>query len=79
MNVRFFNQLQVMLMPLLCLSFYMDELKKFKWLAVLAFSFLWLILLQSEARGALLAIVYQYLLFTIFYQYKHGNISHTQY
>lgn len=57
MNVRFFNQLQVMLMPLLCLSFCIHELKKFKWLAMLAFSFLWLILLQSEARGALLAIV----------------------
>lgn len=57
MNVRFFNQLQVMLMPLLCLSFYIDELKKFKWLGMLAFSFLWLILLQSEARGALLAII----------------------
>lgn len=57
MNVRFFNQLQVILMPLLCLSFYMEELKKFRFLAMLAFSFLWLILLQSEARGAVLAIM----------------------
>jgi hypothetical protein len=57
MNVRFFNQLQVVLMPLLYLSFYMEELKKFRHLAILAFSFLWLILLQSEARGAVLAIM----------------------
>lgn len=57
MNVRFFNQLQILLVPLLCLSFYMEELKKFRFLAMLAFSFLWLILLQSEARGAVLAIM----------------------
>lgn len=57
MNVRFFNQLQVILIPLLCLSFYMEELKRFRCLAMLAFSFLWLILLQSEARGAVLAIM----------------------
>ncbi|AUD58849.1 hypothetical protein AYJ58_04810 [Shewanella sp. Pdp11] len=57
MNVRFFNQLQVMLMPLLCLSFYIEQLKKYKRAAMLAFSVLWLILLQSEARGALLAMV----------------------
>lgn len=57
MNVRFFNQLQVMLMPLLCLSFYIEQLKKYKQAAMLAFSVLWLILLQSEARGALLAMV----------------------
>ncbi len=57
MNVRFFNQLQVMLMPLLCLSFYIEQLNKYKQAAMLAFSVLWLILLQSEARGALLAMV----------------------
>ncbi len=58
MNVRFFNQLQVMLLPLLCLSFYIEPLKKYKRTAMLAFSVQWLILLQSEARGALLAIVF---------------------
>ncbi|MGI2201934.1 O-antigen ligase family protein [Shewanella baltica] len=57
MNIRFFNQLQVMLMPLLCLSFYIEQLKKYKRAAMLAFSVQWLILLQSEARGALLAMV----------------------
>ncbi|MBW3532822.1 O-antigen ligase family protein [Shewanella sp. NKUCC06_TVS] len=57
MNVRFFNQLQVMLMPLLYLSFYIEQLKKYKQAAMLVFSVLWLILLQSEARGALLAMV----------------------
>lgn len=56
-NVRFFNQLQVVLVPLLCLSFYIEQLKKYKRAAMLAFSVLWLILLQSEARGALLAMV----------------------
>lgn len=58
MNVRFFNQLQVMLLPLLCLSFYIEPVKKYKRAAMLAFSVQWLILLQSEARGALLAIVF---------------------
>lgn len=57
MNVRFFNQLQVIMMPLLCLSFYIEQLNKYKQAAMLAFSVLWLILLQSEARGALLAMV----------------------
>lgn len=57
MNVRFFNQLQVMIVPLLCLSFYIEQLKKYKRASMLAFSVLWLILLQSEARGALLAMV----------------------
>lgn len=57
MNVRFFNQLQVMLLPLLCLSFYIEPLKKYKQAAMLVFGVLWLILLQSEARGAVLALV----------------------
>lgn len=56
-NVRFFNQLQVIMMPLLCLSFYIEQLKKYKRVAMFAFSVLWLILLQSETRGALLAMV----------------------
>ncbi|MEL4294206.1 O-antigen ligase family protein [Shewanella xiamenensis] len=56
-NVRFFNQLQVMLLPLLCLSFYIEPLKKYKRAAMVTFSVLWLILLQSEARGALLALL----------------------
>lgn len=57
MNVRFFNQLQVMLLPLLCLSFCIEPLKKYKRAAMVTFSVLWLILLQSEARGAVLALV----------------------
>lgn len=57
MNVRFFNQLQVILLPLLCLSFYIEPLKKYKRAAMLVFGVLWLILLQSEARGAVLALV----------------------
>ncbi|WP_166485342.1 O-antigen ligase family protein [Shewanella sp. ANA-3] len=57
MNVRFFNQLQVALLPLLCLSFYIEPLKKYKRVAMVTFSVLWLILLQSEARGALLALL----------------------
>ncbi|MFB2761866.1 O-antigen ligase family protein [Shewanella xiamenensis] len=57
MNVRFFNQLQVALLPLLCLSFYIEPLKKYKRAAMVTFSVLWLILLQSEARGALLALL----------------------
>ncbi|MFB2813801.1 O-antigen ligase family protein [Shewanella xiamenensis] len=57
MNVRFFNQLQVMLLPLLCLSFYIEPLKKYKRAAMLVFGVLWLILLQSEARGAVLALL----------------------
>lgn len=57
MNVRFFNQLQVMLLPLLCLSFYIEQLKKYKRAAMLVFGVLWLILLQSEARGAVLALL----------------------
>ncbi|GLR32579.1 hypothetical protein GCM10007922_21380 [Shewanella decolorationis] len=46
-----------MLLPLLCLSFYIEPLKKYKRAAMLVFGMLWLILLQSEARGAVLALV----------------------
>lgn len=57
MNARFFNQLQVILMPLLSLSLYIKALKKYSKLAMSTFSVQWLILLQSEARGALFAII----------------------
>lgn len=66
MNVRFFNQLQVILMPLLCLAFFIDELKRLKRLAIFLFAFLWLILLQSEARGALLAVTASALIMVFF-------------
>lgn len=56
MNVRFFNQLQSMLMPILCLAFLADGLKPYRNWAIAAFGFMWLILLQSEARGAVLAL-----------------------
>lgn len=74
MNVRFFNQLQVMLLPLLCLSFYIEPLKKYKRAAMLAFSVQWLILLQSEARGALLAIV---LAAIVVYRFLPANLGKT--
>jgi len=74
MNVRFFNQLQVMLLPLLCLSFYIEPLKKYKRTAMLAFSVQWLILLQSEARGALLAIV---LAAVVVYRFLPANLGKT--
>lgn len=74
MNVRFFNQLQVILMPLLCLSFYTNELKKFRHLAMLAFSFLWLILLQSEARGVVLAIIVS--AFLVYYSVPTSDRKH---
>lgn len=72
MNVRFFNQLQVMLLPLLCLSFYIEPLKKYKRAAMFAFSVQWLILLQSEARGALLAIV---LAAVVVYRFLPANLG----
>lgn len=74
MNVRFFNQLQVMLLPLLCLSFYIEPLNKYKRAAMLAFSVQWLILLQSEARGALLAIV---LAAVVVYRFLPANLGKT--
>ena len=74
MNVRFFNQLQVMLLPLLCLSFYIEPLKKYKRTAMLAFSVQWLILLQSEARGAFLAIV---LAAVVVYRFLPANLGKT--
>ena len=57
MNVRFFNQLQSMLMPILCLAFLAENLKPYRNWAVAAFGFMWLILLQSEARGTVLALI----------------------
>ncbi|MCH1931475.1 O-antigen ligase family protein [Shewanella sp. A25] len=56
MNVRFFNQLQVMLIPILFLSFYSDSLKKFRPVTLFILSVMWMMLLQSESRGALLAL-----------------------
>lgn len=57
MNVRFFNQLQSMLMPILCLAFLAENLKPYRIWAIAAFGFMWLILLQSEARGTVLALI----------------------
>jgi len=56
-NARFFNQIQVMLLPLLLLSFVLPALRPFKRVSMVFLAIHWLMLLQTEARGAILALV----------------------
>jgi hypothetical protein len=56
-NVRFFNQLQVMVMPLLFLPFFKQDLAKFRSVSFIVISLHWMVLLQTEARGGLLSLI----------------------
>ncbi|MGI2106986.1 O-antigen ligase family protein [Shewanella frigidimarina] len=56
-NVRFFNQLQVMVMPLLFLPFFSQNLARFKSISFIVISLHWTVLLQTEARGAILSLI----------------------
>ncbi|EGM68911.1 O-antigen ligase family protein [Shewanella sp. HN-41] len=57
-NVRFFNQLQVMVIPLLLLAFFTENLVKFKRVTVAIVAMHWMVLLQTEARGAMLSLIF---------------------
>lgn len=56
-NVRFFNQLQVMVTPLLFLPFFVQSLAKFKRVSIVFVALHWAVLLQTEARGAMLSLI----------------------
>ncbi|AVI65363.1 polymerase [Shewanella sp. WE21] len=56
-NVRFFNQLQVMVTPLLFLPFFVQDLAKFKRVSIVFVALHWAVLLQTEARGAMLSLM----------------------
>lgn len=56
-NVRFFNQLQVMIIPLLFFPFIYPRLEGFKAISFVAISLHWTIFLQTEARGGVLSLV----------------------
>ncbi|MGI2022886.1 O-antigen ligase family protein [Shewanella glacialipiscicola] len=56
-NVRFFNQLQVMVVPLLLLPFFNQHLAKFKRISMVMIALHWVVLLQTEARGAVLSLI----------------------
>ncbi|MBR9729125.1 O-antigen ligase family protein [Shewanella intestini] len=55
-NVRFFNQLQVMIYPLLSLVVFFKSLHKYRKIAFILASLHCLALLQTEARGAVLSL-----------------------
>jgi O-antigen ligase len=56
-NPRILNQLQVMLLPLLFLPFLLSPLRPFQLLSLLLMAGHWMVMLQTEARGACLAIL----------------------
>ncbi|MCS6099634.1 O-antigen ligase family protein [Shewanella baltica] len=56
-NVRFFNQLQVMVTPLLFLPFFVQDLARFKRVSIVFVALHWAVLLQTEARGAMLSLM----------------------
>ena len=56
-NVRFFNQLQVMIMPVLLMPFGGKRLAKFRAISLIAMSLHWTVILQTEARGAMLSVI----------------------
>ncbi len=65
-NVRFFNQLQVMLVPLLFLPLVLPALSKFKPISLVCISLHWLALLQTEARGAVVSLIAALVVIAIF-------------
>ena len=65
-NVRFFNQLQVMLVPLLFLPLVLPALAKFKRISLAFIALHWLALLQTEARGAVLSLIIALVIIAIF-------------
>ncbi|MGX9461538.1 O-antigen ligase family protein [Shewanella sp. A14] len=65
-NVRFFNQLQVMIMPVLFLPFFNSKLAKFKSISFIVISLHWAVLLQTSARGGLLSLILASSLITLF-------------
>ena len=56
-NVRFFNQLQVMIMPILLMPFCGKRLAKFRTISLIVMSLHWTVMLQTEARGAMLSVI----------------------
>jgi hypothetical protein len=56
-NIRFFNQIQVMMIAVLFLPFFNQNLAKFRSVSLLVISLHWMVLLQTEARGAMLSLI----------------------
>ncbi|WP_434939339.1 O-antigen ligase family protein [Shewanella sp. HL-SH8] len=56
-NVRFFNQLQVMIIPMLFLPFFKQNLAKFRTGTFIVIALHWMVLLQTEARGGMLSLI----------------------
>ncbi|MFG0457711.1 O-antigen ligase family protein [Shewanella mangrovisoli] len=65
-NVRFFNQLQVMVIPLLLLAVFTESLADFKRVTVAIVAMHWMVLLQTEARGAMLSLTFMAALLWLF-------------
>lgn len=65
-NVRFFNQLQVMLVPVLMLPFTNESMTKFRSISLFVLSLHWMILFQTEARGAILSLLSAFFLLIYF-------------
>ncbi|MCC4832944.1 O-antigen ligase family protein [Shewanella sp. 10N.7] len=72
-NIRFFNQLQVVVYPFLSLVVFIESLKKYKKIALLLASLHCLVLLQTEARGAILALVFSSILVGFYLCSKHKS------
>ncbi|WP_284383783.1 O-antigen ligase family protein [Litoribrevibacter albus] len=56
-NARFLNQIQVILMPFLFLPIALKNLKGYSRISIFFIAFHWMVLFQTEARGALLCLV----------------------
>ncbi|QHS15150.1 O-antigen ligase [Shewanella sp. Arc9-LZ] len=56
-NIRFLNQLQVMLLPILFLPVFYSKLEMYKLYSLILVALHWLILFQTEARGAIISLV----------------------
>ncbi|MCG9738533.1 O-antigen ligase family protein [Shewanella insulae] len=59
-NVRFYNQIQVVMLPLLFVALTSEWFKRVKVVAFILISMHWAVLLQTEARGALLSVIFSF-------------------
>ncbi|MFC1519798.1 O-antigen ligase family protein [Pseudomonadota bacterium] len=70
-NIRFLNQLQVMVYPIFLMPFLFSKLEKYKLISLVLASLHWFVLLQMEARGAMLSLIVAFSVILFYLSKKH--------
>ncbi|MCL1160059.1 O-antigen ligase family protein [Shewanella inventionis] len=65
-NIRFLNQIQVIFLPVLFIPVFFYKLRGYKHYSLILVALHWLILMQTEARGAMLSLITAFSLMHLF-------------